>query len=167
MGFFSSLGSMLESVAETALESIADGIQKVADAIPSPATSSSSSTMSSAYAEELAKRAGLRRIAESESAVMLKSFFQKHHLTVTDAEISELVKACLSTPTPAASVKFERRYRETTEMQVCTVETDVLKAETERLEQAAQAIRLVMAQQDATPNGGEETVVTQPRAAAA
>ncbi|MFM0307773.1 hypothetical protein P0D71_08225 [Paraburkholderia sp. RL17-383-BIF-A] len=163
MGFFSSLGSMLESVAETALESIADGIQKVADAIPST-TSSSSSTASSAYAQDLAKRAGLRRIAESESAVMLKSFFQKHHLPVTDAEISELVKACLSTSTPAVSVKFERRYRETTEMQASTAEMDVLKGELERLEQAAQAIRLMMAQQDATPNVGEETVVTQPRA---
>lgn len=156
MGFFSSLGSMLESVAETALESIADGIQKVADAIPSPPSSSSSSTTSSAYAEDLAKRAGLRRIAESESAVMLKSFFQKHHLTATDSEINELVKACLSTPTPAASVKFEQRYRETTEMLACTAEMDDLKVEIERLEQAAQAIRVVMAQQDAPRTEGKK-----------
>ncbi|TKI20637.1 hypothetical protein FCO27_19080 [Bacillus pumilus] len=165
MGFFSSLGSILESVADTALESIADAIQKVADAIPSPPTSSSST--SSADAEELAKRAGQRRIAQSESAVMLKSFFRKHHLTVTDAEIDVLVKACLATSTPTESAEFERRYREATEMQACTAEMDVLKAEIERLEEAAQAIRLVMAQHDATPNGGETTVGTQPRAATA
>ncbi|CAD6559602.1 hypothetical protein LMG27952_06912 [Paraburkholderia hiiakae] len=161
MGFFSSLGSMLESVADTALESIADGIQKISDAIPSPTSSSSSSSSSSAFQAEVAKRAGARRIAESESAVILKSFFQKHQLAVTDAEIKELVTACSATSTPAVSMKFEIRYQDTAEMQVRVAEMDSLNAEIERFEQAAQAIRSLMAQQDAAANG-EGSVVAQP-----
>lgn len=162
MGFFSSLGGMLESVAETVLESIADGIQKLSDAIPSSPTTSSSSNPSSTFQAEVAKRAGARRIAESESAVMLKSFFQKHHLTATDAEINELVKACSSTPTPAASVMFEGRYQDAAEIQAHAAEMDILKAEIERLEQAAQAIRSLMAQQNATPDGAGKAVAVQP-----
>ncbi|NIE64475.1 hypothetical protein [Burkholderia sp. Ax-1719] len=162
MGFFSSLGSMLESVAETTLESIADGIQKVTDAIPSPTSSSSSSTSSSAFQQEVAKRAGARRIAESESAVMLKSFFQKHHIPVTDAEIKELVMACSATSTPAVSMKFEKRHQDTVETQLHVAEMDSLKAEIERLEEAAQAIRSVMAQQDATANGEGNAVAAKP-----
>ncbi|MFM0703588.1 hypothetical protein [Paraburkholderia sediminicola] len=164
MGFFSSLGSMLESVAETALESIADGIQKLTDAIPSPSDSSSSSTSisSSSLQVEAARREGLRRVAERESAVMLQSFFRKHHLTVTDTEIDELVKACSSTSAPDAAEKFVKQYQETVEMQARTAEIDALKAEVERLEEAAQAIRSLMAERTATPSGAEEAVAAQP-----
>jgi FKBP-type peptidyl-prolyl cis-trans isomerase (trigger factor) len=163
MGFFSSLGSMLESVAETALESIADGIQKLSDAIPSPSnSSSSSSTSSSSLQAEAVRREAARRIAERESAVMLQSFFRKHHLTVTDAEIDGLVKACSSTSAPDSAAKFVKRYQETSEMQTRTVAMDALKAEIERLEQAAQAIRSLMAEQAATPYGNDATVAAQP-----
>ncbi|SDC94674.1 hypothetical protein [Paraburkholderia lycopersici] len=162
MGFFSSLGSMLESVAETALESIADGIQKLTDAIPSPSdSSSSSSTSSSALQVEAARREGVRRVAQRESAVMLKSFFQKHHLTVTDVEIDEFVKACSSGSATDAEGKFIKRYQETAEMQAHTAGMEALKDEIERLEQAAQAIRSLMAERAAAPHGGEEAVAAQ------
>lgn len=163
MGFFSSLGSMLESVAETALESIADGIQSLADAIPSPSGSSSSGsgTSSSSLQVEAARREGMRRVAESESSVMLQSFFQKHRLAVTNAEIDKLVKACSSTSAPDAAEQFVKQYQETVEMQTRTAGMDALKDEIERLEQAAQAIRTLMAERTAGPYGSE-AVAAQP-----
>lgn len=153
MSFFSTLTDMLES----ALESIADGINKISDAIPSPDDSSSSSRVVHTSARD-----ALRRAAEKESAVAAKSFFQKHHLAITDAEIDELVQTCSASPASSMYAKFESQFERTPEMRKNLAEIDALTAQIQRLEGAAQTLRTLASRGDASLLGETEYSAAKP-----
>jgi hypothetical protein len=154
MAFFSALSSMLES----ALESVADGINKLADAIPSPSDTSSSSrsTSSSNVQVQTSAREALRRAAERDSIAALRSFFRKHQVEVEYAEIEELVKACSLTATPGATEKFADRFLQTAHMRATATQIEALNAEIARYEDAGKAVCSLTAARVTTPGESRE-----------
>ena len=148
MTFFSTLTDLLES----ALESVADGINKIADAIPSPSDSSSSNRVVSTSARD-----ALRLAAEKESAIAFKSFFQKHQMTIPDAQIDALVRACSASPNAGVYAAFERRFEDTAKMCANRDSIDVVKTEIDRLEDVARTLRSLSSKSEAALAAAPET----------